>query len=138
MPKTEPHDPGVQVPGRRSQEAGDASRSPVKVGQGEVRFGTASWTDPTMTAPGVFYPKGADSAEERLRFFPAPGADGQVRLDPGGLRRAEFVIGEGREERRDRAAVRREVLRPVHPARSVHHFASHQPRSNSRSVIRAR
>src|SRR5207245_5778896 len=69
MPKTEPHDPGVQVPGRRSQEAGDASRSPVKVGQGEVRFGTASWTDPTMTAPGVFYPKGADSAEERLRYY---------------------------------------------------------------------
>src|SRR6266576_3861059 len=69
MPKTEPHDPGVEVPRRRSQEAGDASRSPIKVGQGEVRFGTASWTDPTMTAPGVFYPKGADSAEERLRFY---------------------------------------------------------------------
>src|SRR5439155_1689546 len=32
-------------------------------------FGTASWTDPTMTAPGVFYPRGADSAEERLRFY---------------------------------------------------------------------
>src|SRR5438105_920781 len=69
MPKTEPHDPGVQVPGRRSQEAGDASRSPVKVGQGEVRTGTASWTDPTMTAPGVFYPEGANSAEERLRYY---------------------------------------------------------------------
>ena len=34
-----------------------------------MRFGTASWTDPTMTRPGVFYPKGADTAEERLRFY---------------------------------------------------------------------
>ena len=32
-------------------------------------FGTASWTDPTMTAPGVFYPKGLSTAEERLRFY---------------------------------------------------------------------
>src|SRR5712692_2914399 len=69
MPKSDPHDPGVEPARRRSEEAGDASRSPIQVGQGEVRFGTASWTDPTMTAPGVFYPKGADSAEERLRFY---------------------------------------------------------------------
>jgi uncharacterized protein YecE (DUF72 family) len=34
-----------------------------------VRFGTASWTDPTMTAPGVFYPAGAKTAEERLRYY---------------------------------------------------------------------
>jgi uncharacterized protein YecE (DUF72 family) len=34
-----------------------------------IRIGTASWTDPTMTAPGVFYPRGADSAEERLTFY---------------------------------------------------------------------
>jgi uncharacterized protein YecE (DUF72 family) len=34
-----------------------------------VRFGTASWTDPTMTVPGVFYPQGISSAEERLRFY---------------------------------------------------------------------
>ncbi len=69
MPRTDPHDPGVEPARRRSEEAGDASHSPIRVGRGEVRFGTASWTDPTMTAPGVFYPKGADSAEERLRFY---------------------------------------------------------------------
>ena len=34
-----------------------------------IRIGTASWTDPTMTAPGVFYPRGADSAEERLTYY---------------------------------------------------------------------
>ena len=64
-----PHDPGVDAAHRRGEEAGDAAQSPIKVGHGEVRFGTASWTDPTMTAPGVFYPKGADTAEERLRFY---------------------------------------------------------------------
>ncbi|MBA2555850.1 MAG: DUF72 domain-containing protein [Chloroflexi bacterium] len=38
-------------------------------GGGSVRIGTASWTDPTMTAPGVFYPRGSDTAEERLQFY---------------------------------------------------------------------
>ena len=41
----------------------DAAVTPIAVGSGTVRVGTASWTDPTMTAPGVFYPTGADSAE---------------------------------------------------------------------------
>jgi len=69
MPKRDPHDPGVEPARQRAEDAGAASRSPVRVGGGEARFGTASWTDPTMTAPGVFYPRGADSAEERLRFY---------------------------------------------------------------------
>jgi uncharacterized protein YecE (DUF72 family) len=69
MAKTDPHDPGVEVARRRAEGAGDIARSAIKVGKGEVRFGTASWTDPTMTVPGVFYPKGVSSAEERLRFY---------------------------------------------------------------------
>src|SRR5437762_1597294 len=69
MPKTNPHDPGVEPARKRAEEAGNGARTPVQIGQGKVRFGTASWTDPTMTAPGVFYPRGADSAEERLRFY---------------------------------------------------------------------
>ena len=69
MPKTDPHDPGVEPARKRSEEAGNAARTPIEIGKGRVRFGTASWTDPTMTAPGVFYPRGADSAEERLRFY---------------------------------------------------------------------
>src|SRR5216110_1086330 len=69
MPKTDPHDPGVEPARKRAEEAGNAARTPVQIGQGKVRFGTASWTDPTMTAPGVFYPKGASTAEERLRFY---------------------------------------------------------------------
>src|SRR5437660_10477010 len=69
MPRTDPHDDGVEVARRRSEEAGDAARSPIRVGKDEARFGTASWTDPTMTAPGVFYPTGADTAEARPRFY---------------------------------------------------------------------
>src|ERR1700730_6963830 len=69
MAKIDPHDSGVEIAGRRAEEAGDVARSPIKVGKGEARFGTASWTDPTMTVPGVFYPKGISTAEERLRFY---------------------------------------------------------------------
>ena len=69
MALIDPHDPGVDAARKRADGAGDEARSPIKVGKGVVRFGTASWTDPTMTKPGVFYPKGVDTAEERLRFY---------------------------------------------------------------------
>jgi uncharacterized protein YecE (DUF72 family) len=69
MPPRDAHDPGAAMAGERGQTAAEAARTPIKVGRGEVRFGTASWTDPTMTAPGVFYPKGASNAEERLRYY---------------------------------------------------------------------
>jgi len=69
MARRDPHDPGAEAAGERGERIAEAARSPVKVGRGEVRFGTASWTDPTMTAPGVFYPKGANNAEERLRYY---------------------------------------------------------------------
>ena len=38
-------------------------------GGAEVRVGTAGWTDKTLTAAGVFYPPGADMAEDRLRYY---------------------------------------------------------------------
>lgn len=69
MARVDPHDPGPEIGGKRGEESAGAARKPIKVGKDEVRFGTASWTDPTMTAPGVFYPEAATSAEERLRFY---------------------------------------------------------------------
>ena len=69
MVKTNAHDPGIELAQRRSEDAGEAGSAAIKIGRGKVRVGTASWTDPTMTAPGVFYPKGADTAEERLRYY---------------------------------------------------------------------
>ena len=35
---------------------------------GDILIGTASWTDPTLLKAG-WYPRGADSAEERLKFY---------------------------------------------------------------------
>ncbi len=69
MARTNQHDPGVEVARRHSEQAGDVARTPVKVGRGAARFGTASWTDPTMTAAGVFYSPGMKTAEDRLRFY---------------------------------------------------------------------
>lgn len=64
------HDPGPEEAARRFAAAGEAGAHPVALPGGAwALVGTASWTDPTMTAPGVFYPAGADSAEERLRYY---------------------------------------------------------------------
>jgi uncharacterized protein YecE (DUF72 family) len=63
------HDPGAAGASARSEAAGDAGAVPIERGGHEIRVGTASWTDPTMTAAGVFYPPSADTAEERLQFY---------------------------------------------------------------------
>jgi uncharacterized protein YecE (DUF72 family) len=64
------HDPGAEVAGARAALVATAASSPIATAAGStIRIGTASWTDPTMTAPGVFYPRGADTAEERLAFY---------------------------------------------------------------------
>lgn len=67
-----PHDPGSDVAGERAAAVRNAASLPLTTPSGAtLRIGTASWTDPTMTAPGVFYPRGADSAEERLAYYAA-------------------------------------------------------------------
>ena len=64
------HDPGPEISGRRAADVMDAASEPIEVpAGGTVRVGTASWTDPTMTAGTVFYPRGTDSAEERLQYY---------------------------------------------------------------------
>jgi uncharacterized protein YecE (DUF72 family) len=66
----DPHNPGADVSRRRAADIADEAALPIRVDDGHVvRVGTASWTDPTMTAAGVFYPEGASSAEERLRYY---------------------------------------------------------------------
>ena len=64
-----PHDPGPDAAGLRALPVDRAAAMPLAAGGATIRIGTASWTDPTMTAPGVFYPRGADSAEERLAYY---------------------------------------------------------------------
>ena len=66
------HDPGVAEALRRSPAAGtEALEVPVlRTESGaRLRIGTASWTDPTMVAPGVFYPDGVATPEARLRYY---------------------------------------------------------------------
>jgi uncharacterized protein YecE (DUF72 family) len=63
------HDPGFEIAAERADLVSAAAVEPIPVAGGEVLVGTASWTDPTMTAPGVFYPTGARDAEDRLAFY---------------------------------------------------------------------
>lgn len=64
------HDPGPDAAARRLDGIEEAAVEPIPAAGGHlVRVGTASWTDPTMTAAGVFYPEGSDSAEERLTYY---------------------------------------------------------------------
>jgi uncharacterized protein YecE (DUF72 family) len=65
------HDPGPAAASRRVEALReDVAAEPLHGRSGgSIRLGTASWTDPTMTARGVFYPDGADSAEERLGYY---------------------------------------------------------------------
>ena len=66
----DPHDPGFEAAGELGASVAGAARKPVRIrGGGEVRAGTASWTDPTMVAKGVFYPDEARTAEDRLRYY---------------------------------------------------------------------
>ena len=70
-----PHDEGVVVARQRSDRARAASEALGHVATDspiaglDVRLGTASWTDPTMTAPRVFYPDGVHTAEARLAYY---------------------------------------------------------------------
>ncbi|HLB44780.1 MAG TPA: DUF72 domain-containing protein [Candidatus Limnocylindrales bacterium] len=67
---TNPHDPGPDVAGRRAADVISAAVEPIALPVGgTVRIGTASWTDPTMTAGTVFYPRGVESAEGRLQYY---------------------------------------------------------------------
>jgi uncharacterized protein YecE (DUF72 family) len=67
---TNRHDPGADAAAAIFAGPTDVAANPFPAKSGgTIRIGTASWTDPTMTAAGVFYPSGADSAEERLQYY---------------------------------------------------------------------
>jgi uncharacterized protein YecE (DUF72 family) len=65
------HDPGIAPARERADAQSAAVDAPARarVGDTDVLFGTASWTDPTLIAPGVFYPEGTSSPEARLKFY---------------------------------------------------------------------
>ncbi|HJQ19883.1 MAG TPA: DUF72 domain-containing protein [Gemmatimonadaceae bacterium] len=63
------HDPGTPTAQARSGAAPDRLEQLHAPGGVRVLIGVASWTDPSMTAPGVFYPDGARTPEARLRYY---------------------------------------------------------------------
>ncbi len=66
------HDPGPDIARSHLEAAAleEAATDPLSTPGGHtVRVGTASWTDPTMIAGGVFYPPEAGTAEERLGYY---------------------------------------------------------------------
>jgi uncharacterized protein YecE (DUF72 family) len=69
MAQTNLHDPGAEAAGERGEAHAIAAREPIRVNGASIRVGTASWTDPTMTAAGVFYPPDATTAEDRLVYY---------------------------------------------------------------------
>ena len=61
------HDPGPQRARARADTHTFSRR--FTIGSSDVRVGTASWTDNTLTARGVFYPDNAKTPEDRLRYY---------------------------------------------------------------------
>jgi probable DNA metabolism protein len=62
------HDPGAAASRRRELGVADHPRF-VPVGGTRVDLGVAGWTDPSLLAPGVFYPTDCVTAEQRLRYY---------------------------------------------------------------------
>jgi len=60
------HDPGPAVAAERATAL---EPHPIARAAGEIRTGTAGWTDRTLTARGVFYPADANTPERRLRYY---------------------------------------------------------------------
>lgn len=66
---TSEHDPGTAAARARVEGINLTTPALVRVGGKDVRFGTASWTDPTLLAPGVFYPERVTTPEARLKYY---------------------------------------------------------------------
>lgn len=63
------HDPGTDAARARAEQLDASSPALVRLAGTPVRFGTASWTDPTLLAPGVFYPDRVSTPEARLKYY---------------------------------------------------------------------
>lgn len=64
------HDPGAAVGSARSAAVDTLTVRPLMTPGGtRILVGVASWTDPSMTAPGVFYPDGVSTPDARLRYY---------------------------------------------------------------------
>ena len=63
------HDPGSARAALRLRDVEPPPRAEIRDRDRRVRVGIAAWTEPTLVKPGVFYPAGISSAEQRLRYY---------------------------------------------------------------------
>ena len=63
------HDPGSARAALRLRDVEPPERAQILRGGRRIRVGISAWTEPTLVKPGVFYPAGVSSAEERLRYY---------------------------------------------------------------------
>jgi uncharacterized protein YecE (DUF72 family) len=61
------HDPGATTATARAGSRSVATA--LHIAEANIRIGTASWTDRTLTAGGIFYPKEVKTPEDRLRYY---------------------------------------------------------------------
>jgi uncharacterized protein YecE (DUF72 family) len=64
-----PRDPDVEAARARADALAEPPTTLHGPGGGTIRVGISAWTEPTLTARGVFYPEGAGTAEARLRYY---------------------------------------------------------------------
>ena len=62
------HDPGIASAHDRAEQAPRAV-APIERDGRELLIGISAWTEPTLIAPGVWYPENVRTAEERLRWY---------------------------------------------------------------------
>lgn len=72
------HDPGSAVAAERVGDIAAPPRATVRSDRRHVRVGISAWTEATLVKPGVYYPKGVSSAEERLRYYASQFAIAEV------------------------------------------------------------
>jgi uncharacterized protein YecE (DUF72 family) len=63
------HDPGSARAALRIRAVEPPPRAEIRTEDRRIRVGIAAWTEPTLVKPGVFYPQGVTSAEDRLRYY---------------------------------------------------------------------
>lgn len=57
------------APERYAEARALAERAPSPASSGNVRFGTAGWSDPSLSRAALFYPQGVKTPEARLRHY---------------------------------------------------------------------
>jgi probable DNA metabolism protein len=63
------YDPGGAEAQRRERAAKFSGVAQTVVNGNTVSLGVAGWTDPSLLVPGLFYPRGCTTPEQRLRYY---------------------------------------------------------------------